>query len=384
MPSDVIKNDAASGYRMCLHVRKIVIWVLGCYFFVIERAREVRKICNCVFVFLWGFSMIISRTPFRISFVGGGSDLAAFYRRRPGAVVSATINKYMYVTLNRRFDDSIRVSYSQTEIVDKIDDIKHELVREALGLVGVHRGIEVTTIADVPAGTGLGSSSSLTVGILHALYAYVGKYRTSDQLARESCYVEIDRVGKVIGKQDQFAAAFGGLNLIQFYPDESVFVDPIIVRKEIRNQLFGRLQLFFLGRRENGDAILRAQVRDLNCIVQKREKLARMVDFAHAAKDALVNSNLDEFGELIHENWEFKKRLAPNISDIKIDEWYESARAAGAMGGKISGAGGGGFLMLFCRAGAQSSVRETMTGFGLRELEFDWEPQGSKIIFFDG
>ena len=187
--------------------------------------------------------MIISRTPFRMSFAGGGSDLQAYYGRRPGAVVSAAIDRYMYVTVNHRFDQTIRVSYTKTEIVEQVDLLHHDLVREAMKLTGIGPGIEVTTIADVPSGTGLGSSSSLMVGLLNALYAFQGKYRSPDQLAREACHLEIDVLKKPIGKQDQYAAACGGMNYIQFNPDETVFVDPIICSLQTRTELGRRLML---------------------------------------------------------------------------------------------------------------------------------------------
>jgi len=328
--------------------------------------------------------MIISRTPFRVSFVGGGSDLNAYYRRQPGAVVSTTIDKYMYVTINKRFDETIRISYTKTEIADTVDQIQHALVRQAIRLVGLDEGIEITTIADVPAGTGLGSSSSLTVGLLNVLYAFAERFRSAEQLAQEACQIEIDILGKPLGKQDQYAAAYGGLNYIQFNPDKTIFVDPIICKKEVKEQLQDRLLMFYTGLRGDNSDILVEQRRGTVSNEAKRRSLDQMVALANQMRDALNSNDLTSFGELLHQNWELKKRMASGISNPQIDRWYQAAQQAGALGGKILGAGGRGFLLLYCREGKRESVQEVMQKLDLREFSFRFEPQGSKIIYVGG
>lgn len=327
--------------------------------------------------------MIISRTPFRVSFVGGGSDLRAYYKRSPGAVVSTTINKYMYVMVNKRFDETIRVSYTKTEIVDSVDQIQHDLVREAIRLIGLDGGIEITTIADVPAGTGLGSSSSLTVGLLNALYTFIERFRSAEQLAQEACRIEIDILGNPIGKQDQYAAAYGGLNYIQFNPDETVLITPIMCSKETKEQLQKRLLMFYTGLRGDSIDILFAQHRDTERSNEKQRILGQMVELAKQMRDALNRDDLTIFGEILHQNWELKKQMAPGISNPQIDQWYRAARQAGALGGKILGAGGRGFLLLYCSEGKQESVRRVLQKLGLREFPFRYESQGSKIIYVE-
>lgn len=328
--------------------------------------------------------MIISRTPFRMSFAGGGSDLSAYHRGHPGGVVSTTIDKYIYVTVKKRFDETIRVSYTKTEIVDSVDQIQHDLVREAMRLVGLDRGIEITTIADVPAGTGLGSSSSLTVGLLNALYAFTERFRSAKQLAHEACQIEINILGKPIGKQDQYAAAHGGLNYIQFNPDGAVFADPIICSKETKEQLQKRLLMFYTGLQGDNSDILAEQRRGTVSDEAKRMILDQMVELANQMRDALNGNDLTRFGKLLHQNWELKKRMASGISNPQIDRWYQAARQAGASGGKILGAGGRGFLLLCCSEGKQEAVRKAMQELGLREFSFRFEPQGSKIIYVGG
>lgn len=321
--------------------------------------------------------MIISRTPFRISFSGGGTDLKEFYKHEPGAVTSTTIDKYMYVTVNKRFDHTIRVSYSHTEIVDSVDEIKHPIVRETLKLVGLTDSLEITSIADIPAGTGVGSSSSFTVGLLHALYAYKGQHVTAEQLADEACKIEIDILGEPIGKQDQYAAAYGGLQHIQFNPDESVYVDPVICTKETKKMLSNNLLLFYTGITRKSSKILREQKNNTKA---KLNYLRAIRDLSYRIRDILIRgTDLDEFGGVLHQNWLLKKQLVDSISNDKIDEYYRKARDAGASGGKILGAGGGGFLVLCCEEQRQKKVREILSE--LKELPFDLEPQGSKIIY---
>ena len=325
--------------------------------------------------------MIISRTPFRVSFVGGGSDLSVFYGNSPGAVVSTTIDKYMYVTVNKRSDDAFRVSYTRTEIVDSIDKIQHDLVREAVRLVGFDGGIEITTIADVPAGNGLGSSSSLVIGLLNALYAFKEKFRSAEQLAQEACKIEIDTLGRPIGKQDQYAAAYGGFNYIQFKPDGTVLVDPIICSKETKDQLENNLLMFYTGIRGDNSVILGEQRREIASSKVKQKIMEHMVELTTEMRHALISNDLTRFGQLLHQNWESKKQMASRISDHHIDQWYETAMRAGASGGKILGAGGGGFMLFYCCEEAKESLREAMEKLSLWELPFRREPQGSKIIY---
>jgi len=324
--------------------------------------------------------MIISKTPFRISFLGGGTDLPVHYRRAGGAVLSTTINKYMYVAVNPRFEDTLRVAYTRTEIVSSLDELQHELVREALRLVGVEGGVEVVTIADVPAGTGLGSSSSLTVGLLHALYAYTGQFVSRERLAREACDIEIERLGHPIGKQDQYAVAYGGLNFIRFNPDDTVFVEPVICSPEVKVRLFDSLLIFYTGMRRSAGSILSEQARRSE---EKQGVLVRLSELAEAGREAIGRGDLEGFGRLLHEGWQLKRMLASGISRPEIDAWYETARAAGALGGKVLGAGGGGFLLLFCPQDRKQRVRASLSKLGLQQFQVAYEPQGSRIIYQD-
>jgi len=324
--------------------------------------------------------MIISRTPFRVSFAGGGTDLAAFYRAEAGAVTSCTIDKYMFITVNKRFDATIRVSYSRTEIVDRVEDLAHPIVRGAMQLTGLTRGLEITSIADLPAGTGMGSSSAFTVGLLNALHAYAGRHTSAEQLAEEACRIEIDLLGEPIGKQDQYAAAYGGLNHIRFNPDETVFVDPVISSPGTRDELDANLLLFYTGMTRPAAQVLAKQEEDT---AAKRDVLARMRDIAEAMANALqAGRRLNRFGELLHEAWLLKRSVADGITNPEIDRWYQAARDAGALGGKVLGAGGGGFLLFFVERQNQDAVRGALAD--LRELPFHLEPQGSKIIYVGG
>jgi D-glycero-alpha-D-manno-heptose-7-phosphate kinase len=326
--------------------------------------------------------MIISRTPLRISFAGGGSDLPAYYRQEAGAVVSTTIDKYIYITVNPKFDQMIRASYSRTEMVETVGELRHELIREALHLLGVKGGIEITSISDIPSrGTGLGSSSSYTVGLLNALYAHLGRFAGAQRLAEEGTVIEIERCGRTMGKQDQYAAAYGGLQFIQFNPDESVFVDPIICRPETRRCLSNRLLMLYTGLTRSAPDILEVQTANINGSAEKRASLGKMVSLAHDLRDALQNDDLDAFGEILHEGWEQKRTLAKEISNPQIDEWYTRARAAGAAGGKLLGAGGGGFLLIYAEEEYHPAILDSLQE--LRPIAFDFEPQGSKIIYVE-
>ena len=323
--------------------------------------------------------MIISRTPLRASFAGGGSDLQVYYQNGCGSVVSAAIDKYIYITVNRKFDDLIRVSYSKTEMVETVDELEHNIIREALRMVGIEKGIEVVYMGDIPlgsAGIGLGSSSSLAVGVLNALYAYVGKCVSAETLASQASQIEIDILKYPIGKQDQYIAAYGGLQHIRFNGDETVFVDPVICRKATREDLNSKLLLFYTGITRVSSSILAEQKQSHST---NHSSLDKMVDLSQEMKKALIENKLHSFGEMLHEGWTYKKKLASGVSNGKIDEYYETARKAGATGGKLLGAGGGGFLLFYCEQEYQDEVRRALSY--LKESPFKFEPQGSKIIY---
>ncbi len=324
--------------------------------------------------------MIISKTPLRMSFVGGGSDLPVFYRKYGGAVVSTAINKFVYLTINKKFDNRIRIAYSRVEEPASVEKVRHPLVREALKMLRIEGGIEIMSIADIPAkGTGLGSSSSYTVGLLHALHAYHGEFASADRLAREACEIEIDRCGEPVGKQDQYAAAFGGFNFMEFYPDDSVSVEPVICKPETLRELQSSTMVFYTGITRSASAILKSQQAVVSRRPAKQKLLQRMVVLARQLKAALQNNHADAFGEIIHENWMLKRSLTADVSTRQIDEWYARARKAGAIGGKLLGAGSGGFLMFYAPRERHDAVARALPE--LRPMEFGFEPQGSKIIF---
>jgi D-glycero-alpha-D-manno-heptose-7-phosphate kinase len=326
--------------------------------------------------------MIISRTPLRISFAGGGSDLQAFYEHEPGAVLTTAINKYIYINVNSKFDSSIRASYSRTEIVRTVDELQHELIREGLKQVGIDGGIEVTSISDIPSeGSGLGSSSTYTVGLLNALHAYTGRSAGAERLAREACDIEIVRCGKPIGKQDQYIAAYGGLQFIQFNPDETVFVDPVLCAPQTKRALRERLLMLYTGITRSADNILEEQRRNTQSDAERRKTLRAMTSLAHELRECLNRNQLDSFGDALHQAWLLKTQLASGITTGVIDEWYARARAHGAIGGKILGAGGGGFLLLLAPPERHDEIRCALGE--LRCAPFDLEPQGSKIIYVE-
>lgn len=327
--------------------------------------------------------MIVSRTPFRVSLVGGGSDMADFYRHSPGRVLSFAIDSYMYVTVSPRFDESVRVAYTRTEIVDDFEELQHGIIREAMRMTGVTRGVEITTIANIFAGTGLGSSSALAVGVLHALHAYRGDYLTREQLCEQACQLEIGVLGAPIGKQDQFAAGFGGINVIQFNKDESVFVEPVPCARDVRKTLQDRLLMFYTGMRGDNSQLLGRQSKALQNEESKRQNLAQMVDLVDPLRAALVEGSLDRVGELLHENWQLKKQLTSGIANERIDSLYEAGLSAGAGGGKLLGAGGGGFLLFYCREENQEALRGLMRKAQLEEFAADVELQGTSIVHFD-
>jgi D-glycero-alpha-D-manno-heptose-7-phosphate kinase len=324
--------------------------------------------------------MIISKTPLRMSFVGGGSDLPGFYREHGGAVLSTAIDKYIYITVNKRFDESFRISYSRTEEVATAAEVQHPLARECLTLVGCPGGVEVTSIADIPAkGTGLGSSSSFVVGMLRALYAYNGRFVSAATIAREACEIEIDRCGEPIGKQDQYAAAFGGLNVIRFHPDGDVDVEPVICPAEVVTKLQTQLLTFYTGGTRSASALLAEQSRNVAGDQAKQATLRTMVSLVGDARRALQDGDLDGFGAILHENWQLKASLAREISNSQIDDWYRRARSAGAIGGKLLGAGGSGFLLIQVPLARREDVVRALAE--LRPVPIGFERSGSQIIF---
>ncbi len=323
--------------------------------------------------------MIISRTPFRISFVGGGSDLPAFYRKSRGTVLSTTINKYMYISVHPYFNRKFfQVKYSKTELCSRAEDIQHPIIRETLKYLDIKGGLEIISMADVPAGTGLGSSSSFTVGLLHSLYSFLGKFVSKDRLAREASMIEIDLLGEPIGKQDQYAASFGGLNILNFNIDGSVEVEPLNIKSETLQRLNNNLLLLYTKINRSACSILKDQNNEIRQ-EKKFEIQKKMVDLIYKAVDALYNDDLDSFGKILHENWILKKSLSDKISNSKINKYYERALEYGALGGKLLGAGGGGFLLFYCPQEKQERLKKAL--FDLYELKFSFDRQGSKIIY---
>lgn len=321
--------------------------------------------------------MIIVQTPLRVSFFGGGTDFPSFFKNEGGCVLSTAIDKYIFVTIKGRFDDKLRVGYTKTEMVNDLSEIKHELIRESLRKVGIDRGVEVTTMGDIPsAGSGLGSSSTVTVGALHAMYSYLSKLVPAEQLAREACEIEIDILGKPIGVQDQYIAAYGGMRFIEFAPDGKITPHKLQLSPDIVRDLNDKVLLFFTGVTRSSESILTEQKSNIE---QRRNVLCKMKDIAYQACDELLNGNIDALGEMLHESWILKKQLANLISNGAIEDLYNTAREAGAVGGKITGAGGGGFLLVYCPYEKQKKLRSTLSR--LQELPFRLEADGSKIIF---
>jgi D-glycero-alpha-D-manno-heptose-7-phosphate kinase len=325
--------------------------------------------------------MIISKTPLRMSFAGGGSDLPAFYQRFGGAVVSTAIDKYVYVNVNKKFDNGIRIGYSKNEEVGKVSDIAHPIVRKTFEYLGLEGGVEITTIADIPSGgTGLGSSSSFAVGILNALYAYMGKYVSFEKLAQEASHIEIELCKEPIGKQDQYAAAYGGFNFIEFRPDNSVFLEPIIMEKKIRDEIQSRLLLFYTGKTRSASDLLQKQSQAIMSDQNKMKAMHHIASQARELAKELRNNNPHALGEILHEGWLLKRSLLNEISGSEIDYWYELAINAGAIGGKILGAGGGGFLMLYVPEDNQSKVIKALSM--IRQVNIKFDQHGSQIIFY--
>lgn len=321
--------------------------------------------------------MIITKTPFRVSFCGGGSDIADFYREYGGCVLSTTINRYMYLTIHPYFDaGKTALKYSQNEIVSNISDIQHSIFHCVLNEKNIS-GVEISSTADVPSGTGLGSSSSFTVGLLHMLYCYLGKYVSKSKLAEEACQIEIEKLGAPIGKQDQYAAAYGGLNFISFHKDDTVSVEPVITRRDTLQQLQENLIMFYTGLTHDANKILSEQKQNIGQ-KEKTQNLIRMCELARDMKHSLECNQLSTFGAILDESWQKKRELAGSISNQKIDDLYEIAMQNGARGGKLLGAGGGGFLLFYCPKEKQALLREKLK---LRSFSFQFEHDGSSVVY---
>jgi D-glycero-alpha-D-manno-heptose-7-phosphate kinase len=326
--------------------------------------------------------MIITRTPFRVTLGGGGTDLPSFYREHGGYVLAVAIDKYMYLNVNTPIlDDFIRVQYSKTEFVNHANEVQHTLVREALRFFEIENGIEIVSMADIPAGTGLGSSSSYLVGLLNAMHTLTRKPVSTQELAEEACHIELDCLAKPIGKQDQYMAAFGGLTLLEIGTDGHVTVSHPALSMEVVKALESNLLLFYTGAARDSVSILRQQDeatkdRDQAVVSSLRE----IKDIGVETCSAIAKGNLRRFGHLLDVHWQLKRKLSRCISNSDIDAWYELAKRNGALGGKICGAGGGGFLMVYCEHN-KHRVRDAMCRAGLQELNFRFEFEGSKVVF---
>jgi len=326
--------------------------------------------------------MIITKTPFRLTLGGGGTDLPSFYREHGGFVLAAGIDKHMYLSVNTPIlDDGIRVQYSQTEVVRHVDEVQHTLAREALRFFGISNGIEIVSVADIPSGTGLGSSSCYLVGLLNAIHTLSQSPSAPEILAEEACHIELERLHKPIGKQDQYMAAFGGLTKLEISKNGKVRATRLCLPRELMETLEHNILLFYTGEVRDSAKVLEQQ----NASAEKKTdgvltNLSQIKDIGIEICDDIIRGNLHRFGQLLDVHWEVKKRLSRGVSNPQIDSWYQLARRIGAIGGKISGAGGGGFLMLYCEQN-KARLREAMRRAGLRELNFRFEFEGSKVVF---
>jgi len=325
--------------------------------------------------------MIVSRAPVRFSLGGGGSDLPSYCGQHGGFVVSAAVDKFVFVCVARRFYDTIRLAYSETETVDSVDQIRHRIFRAALQGMGFTGGLELHSLADVPANTGLGSSSSFTVALLNGLHAFRRESVPAEQLAREACALEIDVLGEPIGRQDQYIAAYGGISAMTFHPDGRVEVERLNLRDEVIDELESRLVIYYSGVERSASSVL---VQQAGSIVENRdaavERMHRIKALGHETRAVLLSGELDGYGEMLHEHWTQKRRLASAMTDQVIDEHYEAARKAGAIGGKLMGAGGGGFFMFYVRPAERRRVQEVLTARGLRPMRFRFDFDGARIM----
>lgn len=321
--------------------------------------------------------MIITKTPFRISFAGGGSDLADFYEQYGGCVLSTSINRYCYISIHPYFNERYTMlKYSENELVESLSEIKHRIFNCVLNEANLH-GVEITSTADIPGGTGLGSSSTFTVGLLNTVNCYRGKYMSKGALAEKACEVEIQKLGSPIGKQDQYAAAFGGLNFIQFHKDGTTSVAPIVMQPETYRKLQKNLVMFYTGDVRSANSILAEQKKNMSS-EEKAKNLQQMCGLAEDMKQALEHDDLSSFGDLLNEGWKLKRTLASGISNPVIDEAYETAMSNGALGGKLLGAGGGGFLLFYCEPEKQEQLRVALK---MRPFPFRFEKDGTSVVY---
>ncbi|UIJ71057.1 GHMP kinase [Aurantimonas sp. HBX-1] len=324
--------------------------------------------------------MIIARSPLRITLGGGGTDLPSYYRGNEGFLVSAAIDKYVYVTVMRPFTEGIYLKYSQLEHVDKIVDVKHPIIRDALDMMGFRTPqVEITTLADIPSGTGLGSSGSFTTALLKALYTHRKRHIHAEELAELACHIEIDRLGEPIGKQDQYIAAVGGVTCFTFHKDDKVTAKPLGVSMDTMFDLEDNLLLFFTGFSRSASGILKDQkTKSQQNDADMLKNLHYVKDLGYRSRDALEAGNCELFGTLMHEHWEHKKRRSGGMSNAQIDEWYDLGMKNGAIGGKLVGAGGGGFLMFM--AHDRNKLRHAMAAAGLEEVRFRFDFEGAKVV----
>ena len=324
--------------------------------------------------------MIIARSPLRITLGGGGTDLPSYYREHEGFLIAAAIDKYVYVNVMRPFTPGIYLKYSHLEHVDQIVDVKHPIIREALQLMGFRTPqVEITTLADIPAGTGLGSSGSFTTALLKALYTHRKRHLHQEELAELACYIEMDRLGEPIGKQDQYIAALGGLTCFNFHKDDKVTAKPLAITMKTMFELEDNLLLFFTGfSRKAGDILQEQQDRSKQHDEDMLKNLHYVKELGYRSKEALEAGQTSLFGELMHEHWEHKKRRSGGMSNPQIDEWYELGMKNGAVGGKLVGAGGGGFLMFM--ASDSDKLRRAMSHAGLEEVRFRFDFEGAKVV----
>ena len=323
--------------------------------------------------------MLITRTPLRVTLGGGGTDLPSYFTQRAGFVISAAIDKYVFIGINRTFTEDYFLKYSALERVERLGEIAHPIIRAALELHPVGPGVEIVSLADIPAGTGLGSSGTFTVGLLRALHAWQREHVSAAELAEEACRIEIDVLGRPVGKQDQYIAAFGGVSCFRFHADGSVDVAPLELPTATMHELEERLVMFFTGSSRTADELLddqrkRTEAGDESMLAGLR----RVEELGVSIRDALVAGEVTRFGELMHEHWVEKRERSPGMSNPDIDRWYEAGRASGAVGGKLTGAGGGGFLLFL--ADDPAALRAAMDGEGLAEVRFGFDHDGSTIV----
>jgi len=325
--------------------------------------------------------MIVSRAPVRFSLGGGGTDLPTYAREHGGFVVAAAVDKFLFVCVARRFYANIRLAYSETEIVDTVDQIKHRIFREGLRLTGIPRAVELHSLADVPSNSGLGSSSSFTVALLNGLHAFKREFVPAEQLAREACQIEIDVLREPIGKQDQYIAAYGGISAMTFNSDGSVDVERLPLRDDVVDELESNLIIYYTGVERAASTVLKEQAKT---IVENRDaavqRMHRIKELGRETRRILLAGELDVYGEMLHEHWTNKRKLAASMTDSVLDEHYEVARRAGALGGKLMGAGGGGFFMFYVRASERRRVHEALSARGLRPLRFRFDFDGARIV----